>query len=60
MMADNTFQGSMPPRLFEIHFAGPDPNTFIHVKCLILESYLGPRQHLSWNSLWRKLTTESH
>ena len=21
---------------------------------------LGPRQHLSWNSLWRKLMTESN
>ena len=36
------------------------PNTFMHVKCLISESYLEPPQHLSWNSLWRKLTTESH
>ena len=35
-------------------------NTFIHLKFLIPESYLGPRRHLSWNSLWRKLTTESH
>ena len=36
------------------------PNTFIHIKCLIFESYIGPRQHLSWNSLWRKLKTKSH
>ena len=36
------------------------PNTFIHAKCLVLELYGGLRQHLSWNSLWRKLTTESH
>ena len=33
---------------------------FMHVKCLILESNLGPPQHLSWNSLWRKLMTEGN
>ena len=37
-----------------------DRNNFLHVKCLISESYLGPPQHLSWNSFWRKLMTESH
>ena len=35
-------------------------NTFMHVKCLISESNLGHPQHLSWNSLWRKLMTESN
>ena len=37
-----------------------DRNNFMHVKCLISESYLGPWQDLSWNSFWRKLTTENH
>ena len=36
------------------------PNIFIQVKGLVLELYLRPRQHLSWNSLWHKLTTESY
>ena len=36
------------------------PNAFIHVKCLIAESYLGLSQNLSWDSLWCQLTTESH
>ena len=30
------------------------------LKCLMFESYIGRRQHLSWNSLWRKLMTKSH
>ena len=33
----------------------------LRIKILLFsESYLGPLQHLNWNSLWRKLTTEGH